>query len=144
MGFFSSTVGSVYWSFHEGRLSDEEWGAFLTSAEDAVERGCTNLLTVTYNSVPPNAVQRRKLADRMNRFRTVGKHAFVTTSAESRAVLTMLDWTTTKLHTERTFSNPIDGIEWLVEGQSVSSAEVVVSIRLAVPHDVLHPDLRPG
>ncbi|MFK7987377.1 MAG: hypothetical protein AB8I08_15255 [Sandaracinaceae bacterium] len=144
MTVFCGGVGpTTFWSFHTGDTSNEEWDTYLATFESAVRAGCTHLLTVTYNSTPPNAVQRKILAEQVNRYR-LHKHAFVARSAVVRAVLTMLEWTTTKHHVERMFARPIEGIEWLMSDGAVSAAEVIESIRTGVPDGLLHPDLRPG
>jgi hypothetical protein len=149
MGLHHGIVDGVYWSHHDDKVSDEEWARYVDTTRAALEplRGSgkrLSILTLAQRVEPPNAKQRRALADviQSDLAQHVVRHAFLSDSVMLRGVLTALDWLVTKPYAERTFSDPMLALDWLHEAQAFDRQAVIGAIRGTVPAAVLHTGLR--
>ena len=103
------------------------------------------MLTVTFEAIPPNASERKLLADmlRSGDADRVSAHAMVTDSALVRGVMTALDWVVKKPFKESAFADAREAVRWLATfTPELHVTEVVLAISAAVPAQVLMPSLR--
>jgi hypothetical protein len=142
------TTSNCYWSYHVGEVSAAAWNRF-------VERGCRFivelagrsqqgvLLTLTRRATPPDATQRKQLADALSRTpeakRILG-HAFVSDSREMLLVLKALDWLVRKPYPEQAFSDAAEAIDWLTARMPNLDARALRdAMRGAIPASSLDP-----
>ena len=149
MAIFTGRVANCLWTYGHGKLSTAEWEAFV-SGQRRVLRSAprpTTMLTVTHEAVPPNANERKLLAEmlRSGDADSILGHAMVTDSALVRGVLTALDWVVKKPFKESVFGDAREAIRWLATiTPELRVTEVVLAITASVPPQLLMPSLRPG
>jgi len=135
------------WSYTVGKLTTAEWGTFVATLRDELTRPpqASTILTVTHQVTPPNADQRKLLADllRSGAADKVKAHAFVTDSRIAQGVLTALDWLVKKPYKESVFTDARDSVRWLATfSPELTVTELVLSIVAIVPEHALMPALR--
>lgn len=147
MTIWTGRVGSCTWTYGHGKINPGEWDTFIAGLRRSLttEPRPITMLTVTHEAVPPNAAERKLLADllRSGAADRVLAHALVTDSALVRGVLTALDWLVKKPFKETAFADPREAVRWLAGfAPDLHVTEVVLGIRAVVPEHALMPPLR--
>jgi len=146
MPFWSGRVGNCLWSYAHDKASTSDWESYLAAHRRALTTAPrpTTMLTVVYQASPPNAGERKMLADMVRGSAdAILAHAMVADTAIARGVLTALDWLVKKPFKESVFSDVREGVRWLTTfTPELRVTEIVLAIAAAVPHDALMPDLR--
>jgi hypothetical protein len=150
MTIWIGRVGSCTWTYGHGKINAGEWDKFIVGLRGSLTTAPqpTTMLTVTHDAVPPNAAERKLLADllRSGAADRIVAHALVTDSALIRGVMTALDWLVKKPFKESAFADPREAVRWLATfTPDLHVTEVVLGLRAVVPEALLMPALRaPG
>lgn len=132
MGVWFRQRGLLFWSVHNGKISDSEWATYIAAVKDTFARyraGDSGAgVTFAYEVVPPNAAQRKALAEVIigPGSQYLGRHAFYSESVVTRSVLTALDWLVKKPYEERIFGNPIEAVQWASAGVVGGDVDAVI------------------
>ncbi len=142
MSIWSGEVDGCFWSYHCGGVASSDWDAFIEGLSAFLSENRTGkvVYTVTYKADAPSAIQRKRLAELLERSgaRRLAAHAFVSNSRVTRGVLTALGWFSAKKFEEKVFDDPIGGLVWLAEKKSgLDVRRVWNAVVRAVDEDLL-------
>jgi hypothetical protein len=147
MPVWNGRVKQCIWSYTHGKLTTPEWEAFVVATREDLTAAppATTMLTVTCDVTPPNANERKLLADllRSGAADRIIAHAFVTDSRIVQGVLTALEWLAKKPYKESVFTDVREATRWLATfAPELSVTEIVLAIHASVPEPALLPALR--
>jgi hypothetical protein len=138
MPHWCGEVGACWWDYFQGEMRDSDWSGYIAHLERFSRSGLTGVfLNVAYNSNPPSAAHRRRLAETAAQHPDTpkrvmaGAHAMNSTMA--RGALTAINWVFRKPYPERVVATPTEALDWL--GQQTPDLDLA-AIRKAIKDTV--------
>jgi serine/threonine protein kinase len=147
-GFWSGRVGRLWWFHYTGPCTEETWRQYLEMVQRMLDTGeVSTLLCMAHQADAPSALQRKQVADFIDRNRNelsrLERFALVIDSVVHRHAITAISWLVRKPFPERIFNSPLAAIRWLTENHSDLDGEAVrTAIVEQVPRYSLWPALR--
>lgn len=131
--------GVCHWCVAQGQLTDadvERFEAHVRMIAGSLQSGRV-VLEIVHSVSLPNPMQRKRLVEAVQSVPSrhlLRGHAVVTNTAIARGVLQVVNWFVAPDFPESVFSNPGDGVAWLVEQSSdVDGAALIAHIAENTP-----------
>jgi hypothetical protein len=147
-GFWLGRMGRLWWFYYTGPCTEETWDQYLEMVKRMLDSWQpATLLCLAHRADAPNPLQRKKMADFINRnrieLRRLDRFALVVDSVLHRGAITAINWLVGKPFDERVFNSPLAAIKWLAEPHAeLDREEIRTAIVAQVPQASLWHSLR--
>lgn len=113
-------IGSCWWSYATGKISDDDWDEFIEHYIDMTMRlpdKCVGL-NIAFECSNPTLKQIKRFSEFSKEYDyiiscIVHGHAFVTDSKATKAILSTINWITPKKYEEKVLSDVEEAVDWL-------------------------------
>jgi len=138
--YWRGRVGDTWWFYTTGPSTDEVWNAYLAHCKAMLDTGVErpSLICVCHRAEPPNAVQRRLIADFIKadaeRLSSLVGFALVLDSPLHIFALRAINWVVRKPFPETVCGSRRDAVLWLAgRGVRIETPVLTESLEQQVP-----------